>query len=87
MIKFKDKIIIIDDFIEKDYQEKIKTALLGAENHTGLQFPWYYIEDVTAAYENESQHRPGLSHQYVMLPDELTGDCLLYTSPSPRDSR
>ena len=74
MIKFKDKIIIIDDFIEKDYQEKIKVALLGAENHTGLQFPWYYIEDVTAAYENHSQHRPGLSHQYVMLPDELTGE-------------
>ena len=74
MIKFKDKIIIIDDFIEKDYQEKIKTALLGAEDHRGLQFPWYYIEDVTAAYENESQHRPGLSHQYVMLPDELTGE-------------
>ena len=74
MIKFKDKIIIIDDFIEKDYQEKIKVALLGAEDHRGLQFPWYYIEDVTAAYQNNSQHRPGLSHQYVMLPDELTGE-------------
>ena len=74
MIKFKDKILIIDDFIEKDYQEKIKVALLGAEDHRGLQFPWYYIEDVTAAYQNTSQHRPGLSHQYVMLPDELTGE-------------
>ena len=74
MIKFKDKILIIDDFIDKDYQEKIKVALLGAEAHRGLQFPWYYIEDVTAAYENHSQHRPGLSHQYVMLPDELTGE-------------
>ena len=74
MIKFKDKIIIIDDFIEKEYQEKIKVALLGAEDHRGFQFPWYYIEDVTAAYQNTSQHRPGLSHQYVMLPDELTGE-------------
>ena len=68
------QVTVIDDFIDIDYQEKIKTALLGAENHTGLQCPWYYIEDVTAAYENESQHRPGLSHQYVMLPDELTGE-------------
>ena len=70
MIKFKDKIIIIDDFIEKDYQEKIKVALLGAEDHRGLQFPWYYIEDVTAAGDDDSQHRPGLGHVYVEFDDE-----------------
>ena len=73
-MNFEDKIIIFDDFIEKDYQEKIKTELLGAEDHLGQQFPWYYIEDVTAAYDPYSQHRPGLSHQYVKLPKGLDDD-------------
>ena len=69
----KGQVIVFDDFIEEDYQEKIKRELLGAEDHLGLQFPWYYIEDVTAAYSDDSQHRPGLSHSYVDLPLELTG--------------
>ena len=73
-MNFEDKIIIFDDFIEKDYQEKIKTELLGAEDHLGQQFPWYYIEDVTSAYDPDSQHRPGLSHQYVKLPKGLDDD-------------
>ena len=73
-MKFENEIMVIDDFIEKDYQENIKIQLLGGKDHTGLQFPWYYIEDVTAAYSDESQHRPGLSHSYVDLPLEMTGD-------------
>ena len=72
-MKFKDEIIIFDDFIEKDYQEKIKNELFGSREK-GTEFPWYYIEDVTAAYSDESQHRPGLSHSYVDLPLEMTGD-------------
>ena len=70
----KGQVIVFDDFIEEDYQEKIKRELLGAEDHHGLQFPWYYVEDVTSAYSDDSQHRPGLSHSYVDLPLELTGD-------------
>ena len=71
-MNFEDKIIIFDDFIEKDYQEKIKEKLLGkADQQT---FPWFYIEDVTAAYDPDSKHRPGLAHPYVDLPEELTGD-------------
>ena len=73
-MNFEDKIIIFDDFVEKDYQEKIKRELLGAEDHLGQQFPWYYIEDVTSAYDPDSQHRPGLSHQYVKLPKGLDDD-------------
>ena len=69
----KGQVIVFDDFIEKDYQEKIKRELLGAEDHFGQQFPWYYIEDVTAAYSDESKHRPGLSHSYVNLPAEMEG--------------
>ena len=71
-MNFEDRIIIFDDFIEKDYQEKIKGKLLGNENQQ--TFPWFYIEDVTAAYDLDSKHRPGLAHPYVDLPEELTGD-------------
>ena len=70
----KGQIIVFDDFIEKDYQEKIKRELLGAEDSFGPRFPWYYIEDITSAYDDDSQHRPGLSHSYVDLPLEMTGD-------------
>ena len=35
-----DKIIVIDDFITKSYQEEIKNLLLG--NH----FPWFFTEEI-----------------------------------------
>mgnify|MGYP003119957353 CR=1 FL=1 len=56
----KGEILVIDDFIDKDYQEEIKDLLMGDSN-----FPWYYIDDVTAAYQDGNQGRPGLSHVYV----------------------
>ena len=73
-MNFENKIIIFDDFIDKEYQEKIKKELLGSEDNIYQGFPWFYIEDVTSAYDQDSQHRPGLSHSYVDLPLELTGD-------------
>ena len=60
----KGEILVIDDFIDKDYQEDIKDSLMGDND-----FPWYYIDDVTAAYEEGNQGRPGLSHVYVELDD------------------
>ena len=61
----KSGILVIDDFIDKDYQEKIKDNLMGDND-----FPWYYIDDVTAAYEEGNQGRPGLSHVYVEYNDD-----------------
>ena len=69
-----DEIIVIDDFIDLDYQETIKSILMGQEEHNDCVFPWYYIEDVTVAYDDDSKHRPGLSHQYVNLPKEWAED-------------
>ena len=60
------EIIVIDDFISLGYQEKIKQDLLGLENI----FPWHYSEDVTAAGDFDSQHRPAMSHQYVQIDDD-----------------
>ena len=70
----KGQILVFDNFIDLEYQEQIKKQLLGAEDSFGPRFPWFYVEDVTSAYDEDSQHRPGLSHSYVDLPLELTGD-------------
>ena len=61
----KGGILVIDDFIDKDYQEDIKDVLLGKEEWGDLLFPWHYIDDVTAALEDDNQGRPGLSHVYI----------------------
>ena len=60
------EIIVIDNFISLEYQEKIKLELLGLDN----AFPWNYSEDVTAAGDFDSQHRPAMSHQYVQIDDD-----------------
>ena len=71
------QVIIIDDFIDKDYQEKIKRELIGGfdskENYHDSNFPWFYVEDVTAAGDSDSQHRPALCHEYVDFDDISPG--------------
>ena len=68
-------ILVIDDFIDKEYQEKIKSIMLGSQLYFdghpdgGVEFPWYFIEDVTSALDSDSQHRPALAHQYVTYRD------------------
>ena len=66
----KGGILVIDDFIDKDYQEDIKDVLLGKEEWGDLLFPWHYIDDVTAAFEEDNQGRPGLSHVYIEYDDD-----------------
>ena len=68
-----NEVFVIDDFIEKEYQEQIKNVLLGSGTFDGQEFPWYFIEDVTASGDDDSQHRPAMSHQYVEYHDETTG--------------
>ena len=72
----KGGILVIDDFIDKEYQEDIKNVLLGAEEWDDLVFPWHYIDDVTAAFEEGNQGRPGLSHVYVEHNDDETSDII-----------
>ena len=70
----KGGILVIDDFIDKDYQEDIKDYLMGDYLYNNEQFPWYYIDDVTAAYEEGNQGRPGLSHVYVEYNEDKTSE-------------
>ena len=60
------EILVIDDFVSLEYQEKIKQELIGLENI----FPWHYTEDITGAGEYDSQHRAALGHQYVEIDDD-----------------
>ena len=72
----KGEILVIDDFIDIEYQEEIKDHLMGQAEINGEQFPWYYIDDVTAAYEDGNQGRPGLSHVYVDLNDDNSSEVI-----------
>lgn len=51
--------IIIDDVIDTEYQEKIKSLLLGKS------FPWFYLQDVTNGKIKSTQKRPAFSHTFV----------------------
>ena len=70
----KGEILVIDDFVDNDYQEDIKDVLLGKEEWGDLLFPWHYIDDVTAAFEDDNQGRPGLSHVYIEYNDDGSSD-------------
>ena len=72
----KGEILVIDDFIDKDYQEDIKDYLMGDALIDDFPFPWYYIDDVTAAYEEDNQGRPGLSHVYVEYLDDKSSEVI-----------
>ena len=73
----KGQVIVIDDFIEKDYQEYIKLKLMGGfdrnNDYQYSQFPWFYTEDVTGAGDDDSQHRAAFGHQYVDYEDKSPG--------------
>ena len=61
------EIIIIDNIIDLDYQEQIKSILLGEINYKDYEFPWYYTKDVTKSDCQDSQKRPAFTHGYVKL--------------------
>ena len=70
------EIYVIDNFIDTEYQEDIRNILMGNYQYRKEDFPWYYTEDVTGAYDSDSQHRTALGHDYVIIDNEnnLTGE-------------
>jgi hypothetical protein len=62
--KIKNKIMVFDDIVDVEYQEKIKNTLM--EN----DFAWYYISDITNPYVNKQQ-RPGFQHNFVLEKGEV----------------
>ena len=60
------EIIVIDNIIDPDYQEQIKSILLGEINYKDYEFPWYYTKDVTKSDSQDSQKT--VSYTHLTLP-------------------
>ena len=69
-----DEIIVFDNIIDIEYQEKIKNILFGDENYKNYEFPWYYTHDVTRSNSKNSQRRPALTHGYVKYYGEVISE-------------
>ena len=63
------EIYVIDDFIDVEYQKDIRNVLIGKFQYKKEDFPWYYIEDITAAGDTGNQLRRALAHEYVRYVD------------------
>ena len=64
------EIYVIDDFIDLEYQEDIRTILMSDYQFQGKDFPWYYIQDVTAEGDVDSQNRAALAHEYIIYDED-----------------
>ena len=68
-MKLDKDVTVIDDFIDKQYQEDIKNILIGHEDlvweDEEIPFPWYFIHDVTDAFADRHQKRAALYHVYL----------------------
>ena len=69
----KNKILVFDDIIDSEYQERIKSILLGDETFEGYYFPWYFTQDVTKQKDKDSQKRSAFFHGYVRDNDDTIG--------------
>ena len=61
----KNKILVFDDILDLEYQERIKNILIGEETFNGYYFPWYFTQDVTKHNDVDSQKRSAFFHGYV----------------------
>ena len=69
----KNKILVFDDIIDLEYQDKIKKVLLSNWEYKGYEFPWYFTEDVTNPLNPNTQKRSAFYHGYVVNDDEAMG--------------
>ena len=68
----KNKILVFDDIIDLEYQERIKNILTGERTFEGYFFPWYFTQDVTRQKDKNSQKRSAFFHGYVVSDDDDT---------------
>ena len=69
----KNKILVFDDIIDLEYQEKIKKVLLSDYEYKGYEFPWYFTQDVTNPLNSNTQKRSAFYHGYVVSDDDTIG--------------
>ena len=68
----KNKILIFDDIIDLEYQERIRNILTGERTFEGYFFPWYFTKDVTRQIDKVSQKSSAFFHGYVISNDDNT---------------
>jgi len=68
----KNKILVFDDIIDLEYQERIRNILIGERTFEGYFFPWYFTKDVTRQMDEGSQKRSAFFHGYVISNDDDT---------------
>ena len=68
----KDKILVFDDIIDLEYQERIRNILIGEKTFEGYFFPCYFTKDVTRQMDEDSQKRSAFFHGYVISNDDNT---------------
>ena len=68
----KNKILVFDDILDLEYQERIKNILIGEETFNGYYFPWYFTQDVTKHNDVDSQKRSSFFHGYVVSDNDNT---------------
>ena len=70
-MKLDKDVTVIDDFIDKEYQEEIKNILVGNNSFMWedeeVPFDWYFISDITDAFSDRQQKRCALTHEYAGL--------------------
>ena len=62
----KNKILVFDNILDLEYQERIKNILIGEETYNDYYFPWYFTQDVTKYKDVDSQKRSAFFHGYVV---------------------
>ena len=68
----KNKILVFDDIVDLEYQERIKNILIGEETFNDYYFPWYFTQDVTKHNDVDSQKRSAFFHGYVVSDNDNT---------------
>ena len=68
----KNKILVFDDIVDLEYQERIKNILIGEETFNGYYVPWYFTQDVTKHNDVDSQKRSAFFHGYVVSDNDNT---------------
>ena len=68
----KNEILVFDNILDLEYQERIKNILIGEETYNDYYFPWYFTQDVTKYKDADSQKRSAFFHGYVVSDNDNT---------------
>ena len=66
----KNKILVFDNIIDLNYQEKIKNILTERGTFENYYFTWFFTKDVTRQMDEYSQKRSAFYHGYVVNNDD-----------------